>query len=587
MRMPLQPSPLGGIAQRVNDTMMKFFLSQPGPLERDYMQAGVDQRRAAIETERAKAAREQQKFAAPGSIASAFQSMLAPPEVARPDPAMVGPMPQMSRDDAVRQYLPGVVEGAAALNLGDLGKTILALTANAGGTSNDMVTRAFAGAGGKLGVNDALLPERQDQLRTENFGQETSLNNADNAAAMARQSSANAAAAARQAMANSAAMARQLTTEQSARGAAFRAMSPEQQALAVGPTAEEAKGGWIADIMTGRRPMNDDAGAVISPSIAVAGIREAGENARFAAAPPETNARGAAFRNLDPAAQAMAVGPTSTEAQGGLISRYFESLGNLDPYQRQVLGANPSSSSTPRNYVTAEGAQGVTLDGVTDAATGAQIPPGAQVFTGQVQGAGADSMIPKSVVKENINAAISTNDLTASLDQLEALAKDPTLFGAAGAIRGLAQEGTEQVRGLANLFGADGDAAAGAIQQSLPAPMQGFDNALPQLDAGLKALSFKVAKVLDDSGRLSNDDRRIAAEIAGGTVRSQADFLARAQQLRGMIARSQAARGAAMGRPPGTGQQTAPEAPVAAPPAQPAPSAKPRIKIDAQGRIVP
>ena len=197
MRMPMQPSPLSGIAQRMNDTMMQFFLSQPSALERDYMQAGVDQRRAAVQTEQAKAQLAQQKFAAPGSIASAFQNMLAPPEAARPDPAMMGPMPQMSRDDAARQFLPGAVEGAAALNLGDLGKTMLALMANAPGTSNEAVTRAFAGAGHALGENQALLPERQDQIRTENFGQETAINNADNAAAMARQGSANAAAMSR------------------------------------------------------------------------------------------------------------------------------------------------------------------------------------------------------------------------------------------------------------------------------------------------------------------------------------------------------------------------------------------------------
>src|SRR3546814_19968510 len=83
-----------------------------------------------------------------------------------------------------------------------------------------------------------------DVCSSDLFGQETSLNNADNAAAMARQGSANAAA-----------MARQMTTEAAARGGAFRNLPVEQQALAVGPSAEEAKGGWIAAILLRRRPM--------------------------------------------------------------------------------------------------------------------------------------------------------------------------------------------------------------------------------------------------------------------------------------------------------------------------------------------
>src|SRR3546814_14362312 len=76
---------------------------------------------------------------------------------------------------------------------------------------------------------------------------------------------------------------------------------------------------------------------------------------------------------------------------------------------------------------------------------------------------------------------VCSADLLAQLDDLHALASDSTQFGAAGALRGFAQEGTEQVRGLANIFGADGDAAANVIQQSLPGPLQGFDEALPQL----------------------------------------------------------------------------------------------------------
>src|SRR3546814_3701584 len=92
---------------------------------------------------------------------------------------MVGPMAQMAPDQAVARFLPDALQGIAALDTGDIGSVFRALVANTPGTSNEAVTRAFAGAGGKLGVNDALLPGRQDQLRTENFGQETSLNRSE------------------------------------------------------------------------------------------------------------------------------------------------------------------------------------------------------------------------------------------------------------------------------------------------------------------------------------------------------------------------------------------------------------------------
>src|SRR3546814_13041611 len=119
---------------------------------------------------------------------------------------MVGPMAQMAPDQAVARFLPDALQGIAALDTGDIGSVFRALVANTPGTSNEAVTRAFAGAGGKLGVNDALLPGRQDQLRTENFGQETPLNNADNAAALAREGPD-----------NSTAQGRQMTTEQGGR----------------------------------------------------------------------------------------------------------------------------------------------------------------------------------------------------------------------------------------------------------------------------------------------------------------------------------------------------------------------------------
>src|SRR3546814_19546457 len=108
--------------------------------------------------------------------------------------------------------------------------------------------------------------------------------------------------------------------------------------------------------MLGRRPMDDDAGAVISPSIAVAGVREAGANARQEAYPSETQFRGRALSDL-----------------------FYDGLDDLSPGQWRALGAD-RSNATPRNYITADGQQGVTLDGVTEDEPHPPIPDGPQVF---------------------------------------------------------------------------------------------------------------------------------------------------------------------------------------------------------------
>src|SRR3546814_12867566 len=98
-----------------------------------------------------------------------------------------------------------------------------------------------------------------------------------------------------------------------------------------------------------RRPPRSTRTALLFPytalfrSIAVAGVRKAGANARQEAYPSETQFRGRALSDL-----------------------FYDGLDDLSPGQWRALGAD-RSNATPRNYITADGQQGVTLDGVTDA----------------------------------------------------------------------------------------------------------------------------------------------------------------------------------------------------------------------------
>src|SRR3546814_8367015 len=100
--------------------MLKFFLSQPTGMERDYMQAGTDLRRASLETERMKAAAAQQAYDAPRTIAEAFRGMASPPEAARPSPDMVEPMAQMAPDQAVARFLPDALQGRSGAHTSEL-----------------------------------------------------------------------------------------------------------------------------------------------------------------------------------------------------------------------------------------------------------------------------------------------------------------------------------------------------------------------------------------------------------------------------------------------------------------------------------
>src|SRR3546814_17334787 len=122
-------------------------------------------------------------------------------------------------------------------------------------------------------------------------------------------------------------------------------------------------------------------------------------------------------------------------------------------------------------------------------------------------------MVPSSVIKDDCDADVTATNILAQLDDLHALGSDSTQFGAAGALRGFAQEGTEQVRGLANIFGADGDAAANVIKQSLPGPMQGFDEELHQRDSRIKTLTNQFMKLFD--GRVYNATQILSAQCIG------------------------------------------------------------------------
>jgi hypothetical protein len=110
--------------------------------------------------------------------------------------------------------------------------------------------------------------------------------------------------------------------------------------------------------------------------------------------------------------------------------------------------ANPPSQ-TPRNYITQDGKQSYTLDGRTDAATGAPIPYGAQIYTGEVSAANAGGLTPAAKTNAQ-EQAMSADEFQKQLDYFEQFIdqQPDSYFGTTGNVQRLAQNTIGQLSNL-------------------------------------------------------------------------------------------------------------------------------------------
>lgn len=172
---------------------------------------------------------------------------------------------------------------------------------------------------------------------------------------------------------------------------------------------------------------------------------------------------------------------SETETKGGFLQEHFDDLGALSPEQRQVLGANPSSSGrTPRNYIAPDNTVHMTYDGVTDAQTDELLPPGGHI--GTVEGSAADVGVSNRVEAGLQDELISGAKLGFLFDEAMDLTElDPTLFGPVGLGRSLLQELAQGASGIAQLFGPDSQGAAELRQAQEDLRANGLAGALPEL----------------------------------------------------------------------------------------------------------
>lgn len=234
---------------------------------------------------------------------------------------------------------------------------------------------------------------------------------------------------------------------------------------------------------------------------------------------------------------------SETEQKGTLLRDNFGGLAGLDPFQRQVLGANPSETSrTPRNYVT-QGGSFITYDGVTDAQSGQPLPAGG--YIGTVEGGAGDVGLTNSTRSGLQQQDFANTKFGRLLGMTREIAqRDPTNFGIPGFIKGTVADLNALAGGMAQGLGYQGmeqamqtvrrDAAMAGVSPGLLSGV--FDPNQAGLQTVSDLLVYSAAEALaGQAGRsVSDKDVQFFKGIVGDPrawMMNQDRFLAKLDQL--------------------------------------------------------
>lgn len=127
--------------------LMSAFASMPSPEERALKQAQLQQVQSQAALNQQKIADSQREAQYGGKITDVFRKAFTPVEDTRPNADFVGPIPEVAPDERVRRALPDLAGTLPPQQIGQLGETMLAMFANAPGTSQGAVERSQIGAG--------------------------------------------------------------------------------------------------------------------------------------------------------------------------------------------------------------------------------------------------------------------------------------------------------------------------------------------------------------------------------------------------------------------------------------------------------
>lgn len=138
---------------------------------------------------------------------------------------------------------------------------------------------------------------------------------------------------------------------------------------------------------------------------------------------------------------------SNTERQG-TVTREFDPTREE---QARVLGADPGSPGTPRNYIV-NGKSFITFDGRTDAQTGQPLPPGG--YIGTPEGSAEDLGLTNSTQTDLQSDNIAYRKFDALVKMARPLTENPELFGIVGNLRSKAQEVVQALGGIQAITGA-------------------------------------------------------------------------------------------------------------------------------------
>jgi hypothetical protein len=258
-------------------------------------------------------------------------------------------------------------------------------------------------------------------------------------------------------------------------------------------------------------------------------------------------------------AQAVAsVGATNAKAAEDRAQAERARREGVPPIERVLDPSSPSGFK----YVLRKDAVGMPAPAAPGAtsAKDATIPT-APVIT-QVQKGDLDAAGTRAIITEARN-----------------LASDDRNFGFAGLVRETVQDAIQQGKALGRTLSMEGSKVQEDIARlGSDVGLQNFDPNLPQLDMMMNVLAFRMAKMNDPAGRVTDQDFKIAKnQIGGGGILSnQREFLSRLDLFERVLGQQQQI-GQSFLNGRGRAGAITPAAPAA--PVGPAP----RIQYDAQG----
>lgn len=208
---------------------------------------------------------------------------------------------------------------------------------------------------------------------------------------------------------------------------------------------------------------------------------------------------------------------SETDQKGTLLGQNFDNLDTLNPQQQEVLGARVTGDKAGaiKNYIFPgeDGRSNVMLtsDGVTDL-YGNPLPPGG--YVGTVQGGATEVGVTNAVATDLQSDVIANKKFEQLVSVGMDLTKDPTLFGAQGRVRSLAQELAAGVSGVTAVIGSNVQEARATLAQDLAGTgidamsilPELYDPNLPKVDTVWGLLVYQGAAALaGQEGRSVSD----------------------------------------------------------------------------------